>query len=203
MCSEFGAIQTCIINPVMESALIHYSTCDEAIQAKSGLDKNPTICGVNITSDFATNADIGTFFEQLTTPSEDASVSATGRLNMPSALAETTPSWFTDSLGEERTLSPPSSTAHTSAADEGHNSAPPKWDDPPYPFNCDTTPMASMSGATTATTGNRSLWSDGSFLPGLPTPWRNNFTQGNHESEDPNTITGSPSLSTFLPNGLL
>lgn len=205
VCSECGVIQSCVINSALESALIHYNSSDEAILAKTGLDKNPTICGVDVTSDFASESDIAIFLEQLSIPKDETGVVAAGGLNMPSALGEVAQSWFSGPLDRDGPTLPSSSfpSAHSSTADEGPNKAPPKWDDPPTPFSNDPSTMTGMSGATTTAMSDNSLWSNGSFLPGLPTPWCNSFTHGNQEGEDHSAISGSPSMSTFLPNGLL
>ena len=200
VCSECGVFQSCMINPALEIALIRYNSCDEAILSKTGLDKNPTICGVDVTSDFAADTDIATFFEQL---KEEAGMAAAGGLNMPSALGEVAQSWYSGPLDRDGPTLPPSSLPSAHTTDEGPNKAPLKWDDPPTPFSSNPSTMAGMSGATTTAVGDNSLWSNGGFLPGLPTPWCNNFTHGNQDGEDHSAISGSPSMSTFLPNGLL
>ena len=166
-------VQSCVISPALESALIRYNTKEEAMQAKIGLDKNPTICGVSVAVDFATELDIDGFFDKL-------SVSKNGvGDSMSNTLEEATPEWFTKPIGAD--------------TDDSAKEEPAQWDDPGVTFTTST--------AHTRDAGTPSLWSDSAFLPGLASPWHNIAT--NREGGDLSNIGGSPSLSTYLPNGLL
>ena len=209
VCSEYGALQTCLINLASECALICYSSKEEAIQAKTGLDKNPSICGINVVADFAAETDLGYFYEK-----EEGNI-IPPRVGMSE---ESTPSWFNEPIRGEM-----NSETLAAATEEG-TAKPSKWDDPSYsslpmmlpPGVASETSTHVTANSTPTPTSGSSLWGDGSFLSGLASPWRENVNFGTigqgrgglgQESGSSNAAaisnSGGSSLSTFLPNGLL
>ena len=225
VCSEYGSLQTCLINPASECALVHYNDQEEAIQAKTGLDKHPSICGINVMADFAAEADISYFYEQLSFAKGEGEVVPPPAPPRMGTAEEGTPSWFNEPIGGE--INPPDTL---SAATKEAAPRPPKWDDPSssdsglqmmLPASETASPRGATSNSTpTPTSGggpSSSLWGDGSFLSGLSSPWHENVNFGSigqgrgSGGEEPRGGAGSrapisngnSSFSTFLPNGLL
>lgn len=56
------------------------------------------------------------------------------------------------------------------------------------------------AGAPQGNSGSSSVWSNGSALPGISTPWNVPSSQQLQEKDE--AISSTPPLSTFLPNGL-
>ena len=62
VCSEYGQVIDCSIKSSSDSAVICYSSTEEAAVAIAGLQKSPVICGVAVKPRFASEADLGAFF---------------------------------------------------------------------------------------------------------------------------------------------
>ena len=197
VCGEYGRVLTCLIDPSSESALVHYGSEDEAMQAKAGLDKNPTICGVTVVSDFASSADLSVLYSQ----------HGNSALRKSEALDETTPSWFTDTDSAPPSSAPfPPATSSSSSSSSASSIRGGKWNEP-LPCSLSSAPpsydqvlptsTSRSSGSTTPSTP----WGGGEFLPGLSSLWRSNLAgPGQLETgEEPSPTLGSP----FLHNGMM
>ncbi len=188
VCSEYGILQSCIIDTATESALVQYAGQDEAIMAKTGLDKNPSIGGISVVIDFAAEADVRKFYELLDPKSLNSCDSAR---NAPGE----TPEWYDDPISAEPD-NPPTIPGRGSLRTD-NAPAPSKWgEDPGLTFTATPTETVDQPSPTGA-----SLWSDNGFLPGLASPWHTNLTDSHAREVRPAPGSG-PVLSTFLPNGL-
>ncbi|XP_019849214.1 PREDICTED: trinucleotide repeat-containing gene 6B protein-like isoform X2 [Amphimedon queenslandica] len=181
VCSEYGKVLACTINSFNESVLIRYSTKEEAALAKSGLDRNPSICGVYVNPQFASEADISSFSDQRT-PSSNISLSSAFGMSsswLPQRLPHPSPQpvkkpaslWGTDS----RT---------SSSSDSSQMSL---W--------------GTSDSSSTGLTSLSSPWGN-SVLPPTPSQPLPTAAQREEGSSHQSTVSSSPPLSTFLPNGL-
>ena len=190
VCSEFGKLESVAFNPETETAIVQYASKEQAMQAKSGLDKSPVICGVTVAVDFVSDERVSSSFIQ-----------------------------------QQQQLHQNVLGSHSSAA---HNKWPAQSNAKPPPAGNSGLVNGSHwhsgnlghSAQTQATTGSNSdgdsdkssaiaasLWSGNSFLPGLSSPWSSQpqpesalFPSGS--KPEPATMSTSPSLTTYLPNGL-
>ena len=181
VCSEFGRVQSITINPSTESAIVKYTTKEDAMQAKSGLDKSPVICDVSVCVDFATTEDVSDFYSQ---------TQLAGSIS--SGPAQTTPQekWFSSDK-----TNPPGTTTLMNGS---------RWDRVDLGHRAQTEAGGSE-------TPSAALWSNNAFLPGLSSPWANHRSPSSNayplgtagdKSEEHPPMSSSPSLSTYLPNGL-
>ena len=189
MCSEYGKVLTCSLNSFNESVLIRYSTKEEAAMAKSGLERNPSICGVYITPYFASEADISSFSDQRT-PSN---------ISLSSAIGMSSSSWLPErlppSFHHQQQVKKPTSlwgaepvAGGNAPGDGGQMSL---WGN-------------NTSSGGTGLTGLTSPWSS-SVLPPTPSqqlPYQQEESNNPGQLSSSSAISSSPPLSTFLPNGL-
>ncbi len=167
-----------------------------------GLEKNPIICGINVQPSFATEKVMATFSDQRT-PSHHSY-----GYNMSAARMEPSPQW----LSSDSINSPSTQQRVPSVGNRSPYNQPPmtpsrqdhhlvKKDSTSTVWNRD---FSAPGGPTMS--GSSSLWSNGGLLPGITSPWSSQSNADNIEggsSEDHTGIIGtSPSMSTFLPNGL-
>lgn len=175
-----------------ETAIVQYATKEQAMQAKSGLDKSPVICGVSVAVDFASDERVSDFLVEqqqqhhrqqsnssLQQSSQDKWLSSG---NPPNAVENSGPNWDNMNLGQF----PQTHTTTNSIS------------------------SSSRSSETESTTTN-TLWTDSTFLPGLSSPWSSQpqgelalFPTSGREAgkPEPAKMSSSSSLSTYLPNGL-
>lgn len=181
VCSEFGMVQSVAINPSTESAIVKYTTKEDAMQAKSGLDKSPVICDVNVCVDFATTEDMSDFYSQ---------TQLAGSVSSGPAQSTSQEKWF----GSDKTNLPGPTTLMNGS----------RWDGVDLGHHARTEAGGSE-------TPSAALWSNNAFLPGLSSPWANHRSPSSNayplgttgdKSEEHPPMSSSPSLSTYLPNGL-
>ena len=187
MCSEFGRVHSLSISPSSDVALVSYSSREEATQAKSGLDKSPVICGINVCVDFALPEDLSNFHSQTTLPGRGHSLSAAG--TAPRAQEK----WSN------------SNKAHTSGAAPALKNGS-RWEGAVDLSHC--TPRSEIEAGRDA---SAALWSNNAFLSGLSSPWGNHHTASSStyppstsgdKPKENHTLSSSPPLATYLPNGL-
>lgn len=195
VCSEYGRVLRCMVDIHSETALVQYNSVDEAMQAKAGLDKNPTICDVTVVPDFASRRDVDIL-------SDLGGQQVESTLSGREALEETTPSWFTDTedVPPDSVSLPPSSSSssHSPAIGGG------KWRQPvSLSSGASVHPSFNQAALTTGapTAVSMSPWGGGAeFLPGLSSPWHTNLGgSGKPEAREELPALGS----TFLKNGLM
>ena len=201
MCSEFGHIESLAIVPNSETAIVQYSSKEQAVLAKSGLDKSPIVCGVTVSVDFISEQKASVFItgqqqqqqhvdggEQPAVREQWLSKSEPGQSEGP-ASGQLADGSHWDNMGMvgrfSQTNTPPTNTTSSSMGRDrggGEGSEPPN------------TP-----------------WSNSGFLPGLTSPWSSTpatesglfpSSSSSSSKQEPATMSSSPSLSTYLPNGL-
>lgn len=183
VCSEFGLVESVSLHPDTETAVVQFSSKDQAMQAKAGLDKSPVICGVSVAVDFMSDDQVSNLIIQ-------QQQRASGQGNMQHSK------WPTQN-------NPAPQPGNSGLVNGSH------WDSIGQPRTNSNGSNSDRSVDTTIAT--TTLWSGNSFLSGISSPWSNRppatenapFPSstgiGKHE---PPTISSSPSLSTYLPNGL-
>ena len=165
------------------------------MQAKSGLDKSPIVCGVTISVDFISEHKASVFMTQ---PQQQVDGAAQQTLQ-DQWLSQTEPG-------------PPGSSSTSSGLANGSH-----WDSmglvgqfsqTTAPTTATTTSSHISSGGAEAGPTN-TLWSNSGFLSGLASPWSSTprtesalFPSSSGSKQEPATMSSSPSLSTYLPNGL-
>ena len=163
-------------------AVVQYSTKEKAVEAKIGLEKSPIICGVTVIVNFVSEQRASHFVIQLQQQQQQA--------DGPTSLHD---QWL--------------SRAEHSSASGGGLANGSRWDSlgrfpQPHTASSSSTNDRETSGDPAPT-----MWSNSGFLSGLTSPWSN---QPQTESalfppsskQEPATMSSSPSLSTYLPNGL-
>ena len=176
MCSEFGILETVTLSRDSETAFVQYANKEHAIQAKSGLDKSPVICGVTIVVDFVSEEKVSSFFFQQSHQKQMAGSLSSVRHDKWSTANPQPAGNSGGHIGANRNLKRHSAQTH----DNPRNN--------------------------TNETNAGVLWSGNAFLPGLTSPWGSQtqvepaLTRA--DKQDPPTVSSSPSLSTYLPNGL-
>lgn len=204
VCCEYGTVRVCHTLHQSELALICFSSMDEAIQAKAGLDKNPSISGVPISAHFASEANIKELCEQLQVGINSEQHQHRG--------------WPSDARSESvETTSVVTHKTSLTLSDVSSSTAPAQWESH--------TPASTPFSRQTSEMSSSSMWSDGGFLSGFSSPWISSgpvssTSMGSSASnsgpcsvaspQDAATSTVSnftlPSNSTgqsFLPGGLL
>lgn len=151
------------------------------MQAKAGLDKSPVICGVSVAVDFMSDDQVSNLIIQ----QQQQRTSGQGNSKWP-------------------TQNNPAPQPVNSGLVNGSH-----WDSIGQAHANSNSSNSDVSVDTTIAT--TALWSGNSFLSGISSPWSNHPPStesapfpsstgiGKH---DPPTISSSPSLSTYLPNGL-
>ena len=188
VCSEFGILQSVVLAPDTDSAFVQYASKEQAMQAKSGLDKSPVICGVDVAVDFVPEEKLSIIL-----PTQQQQQSRMTGIRSPRHQQSSRDNWSNPNPR------PPASGGV-------HNGS--HWDNLrqfPHP----PTSTSNKGGGDKGTTAN-AFWSDSTFLSGLSSPWStqpqpesalfpSSTTPGNQE---PPVMSSSPSLSNYLPNGL-
>lgn len=163
------------------------------MQAKSGLDKSPIVCGVTISVDFISEHKASAFMTQ---PQQKVDGAAQPTLQ-DQWLSQTEPG-------------PPGSTSSSGLANGSH------WDSMGLvgQFSQTTAPTTATTSSHISSCGGEAgptntLWSNSGFLSGLASPWSSTprtesalFPSSSGSKQEPATMSSSPSLSTYLPNGL-
>lgn len=211
VCCEYGTVRVCHTHYQSELALICFSSVDEAINAKAGLDKNPSISGVSVSAYFASEANIKELCEQLQVGINSEQHQRRGWPSDAHSESVETTSVVTHKTS--LTLSDVSGST-TNAQWESHTPV-------SAPFSRQTSDMS--------TPGSSSMWSDGGFLSGFSSPWLSSgpvsstsmgSNGGNTASnsgpgsvvspQDATTstisnftLTGNSTGQSFLPGGLL
>lgn len=174
VCSEFGMVESVSLNPDVETAIVKFSSKEQAMQAKTGLDKSPVICGVSVAVDFVSDDKVSNIVIQQQRTSGQGTVQHN--------------KW--------------PSTSQPALVNGSH------WDSIRQTH---TNSSSSSDGGGDTTAGTTALWSGNSFLSGISSPWSNHppatentlFPSSTGMSkQEPPTMSSSPSLSTYLPNGL-
>ena len=193
--------------------LVYYRSKEEALQAKLGLEKSPFVNSTNIQVSFASEKTLATFSDQHT-PSHTYSHAPSGRMDSSSSWLPSDPAMMVPPSPQQKmpTVGSKSSfnTAMTPSRQEHQyqqqftrkDSTSSVWS---REFSAPGGPVPVMSGSS-------SVWSSGGILPGISSPWGMQSSNTNTVSEgggvgggveDTSALTGtSPSMSTFLPNGL-
>ena len=198
VCSEFGHLETVAINADSETAVVQYSTREQAMQAKIGLDKSPVVCGVSITVDFVSKQKASNFVAKQQQQQQQQQVDGS------TTQSGTQDQWS----GETRPA-----TSGSSGGGGGLANGRSHWDGMSlgqFSQSHSTTAATSSSGPPGSGEAATTPWSNSGFLPGLTSPWS---SQPHTESalfpsststkqETAGTMSSSLSLSTYLPNGL-
>lgn len=160
------------------------------MQAKSGLDKSPIVCGVAVTVDF---------------------VSEEKAMKIISQHRQTP-----DTLLQDRWLSSPAQSGQTPQTPSRMTNGS-QWDSHDLGLQTPGQTLPSSSASSANSAGHHTdtdpapptLWSNSGFLPGLTSPWSRQpqtesslFPSSNNRQELA-AMSSSPSFSTYLPNGLL
>ena len=193
MFSKYGAIKEWIVCPASDCVLLSYQSTEDSIRIKEYIDNNSDLLGINVIVQFASKADVDLIIEQsrMVSPRSrfHGSSSGTARLPPPEDLSSASPCT-------------PFSTAVLAS----------EWD-----TSDSNAPSSLGRQSSDATTPGSSLWSDSGFLSGLSSPWHGSLTVPGaavtSSTTSPQTSTGTegeqlhtssnPSISPFLPNGLL
>lgn len=187
-------MRVCHTHYQSELALICFSSMDEAIQAKAGLDKDPSISGVPVSAQFASEANIKELCEQL-------QVGINSEHNQQRG-------WPSDARSESA-VATTSGTHKTSLtlSDVSGATTPAQWENH--------TPLSAPFSRQTSEVSNSSMWSDGGFLSGFSSPWLSSgpvssTSMGMASPQDATTSTvsnftlpGNSTGQSFLPGGLL
>lgn len=167
-------VRVCHAHHPSELALICFNSIEEAVQAKTGLDKCPSISGVLIMSQFASEGDIKELCEQFQmSHSADRREERRGEgQGWPSHSSSDT------KLSHPTTMAPTSLPLSAVAA---------TWDNhTPSPAH-----FSRQQSSNVSTPG--SMWSDGGFLSGFSSPW---LSSGPTSSA---SVSGSRSASGSSP----
>lgn len=202
VCSVFGTLKVCYTHQQSECSLLCYSSIEEAVQAKTVLDKNPMVNGVPVTVQFASESTIKEICENL-------QLRLDAEQHEDSTEQQT---WgFTASSQANQNL-PNSATLPNISF-----SAPSQWDSPaqaPVPSSMDNN-NNSNSGTISSGGGNSSftrqtselstpgssVWSDGGFLSGFSSPWQSGFSSGaGSAGNSMNASNNSGSFSLASPH---
>ena len=63
VCGEYGMVQNCIMSPNMDLAFVKYFSQGDSMKAKMGLESNPNICGIVVSVDFISEAEVAGLHE--------------------------------------------------------------------------------------------------------------------------------------------
>lgn len=197
-CSEYGEPLSFFLNEAESSALVHYQSKEQAMHAKTGLDKT-LLNGLCISTDFASDSDIKAFIDACNNAPSDSSAPTFGPLEGVNSTGVTSPSSLlypedcvpscTPGTGPVSPVTqvssvdnPPIERPVSLASEEVKLSA---WEGPPIDI-----PKSQVS----------QLWPVGEFnslLHGYNAP-----TPTTPDADDWSHISSSPSLTKFLPGGL-
>lgn len=212
VCSEYGQIQSIHHSVASELAVIQYASEDVAIQAKLGLDKNPTICDVIVSVDFASSSDVAIFLEATENSAQEMASAPVGSSHSEPASTPQS-AWLSKHINttSDNTLPSTSEQSGDSTSFSGDFNPVHHPGYPPQKSAATGPPLAAHDGGTPAQDAH---WMEGGFLSGLSSPWHSGFEPGRPTPPPTNTsegghllrhaaVSANPTLSTYLPNGLL
>lgn len=210
VCSEFGELKVCYIHQPSEFCLIYYSTIEEASQAKAALDKSPSINGVNVTVEFASESDIKDICEHLQVrldldkqQHQDEAVGPKHQswgfnpTSQPSPAASQSKSSTLSSSsqwGKARVSVQVTSTTGMSSASSLENSGNAGSNNNSSSGN--TGSLFNRQSSELSTPGSSSVWSDPGFLSGFSSPWQSGFSSSGAISGGSGINSGSFSLTS-------
>lgn len=194
--SKCGAVYKWIVCPALDCSLLHCQSTEDSIHIKEYIDSNSGMVRSGIIVQFASKADVDLITEQ---------------------NHEVSPvSWLSESTNISAELPPPENCNLSSSASP---STPFSRVLPTSGWDSSSSNAPSLGQQSSeATTPGSSLWSDSGFLSGLSSPWHGSLPisaatvassstspQGNAgpNGGEPAPISNNPSMSPFLPNGLL
>ena len=191
---KYGAIQEWIVCPALECVLFCYQSTEDSIRIKEYIESNSDLLGINVVVQFASKSNVDMIIEQ--------------------SQAVSPRSWFSESSSGSSGLPPQDYSSSASPSTPFSRVIPASdWDS-----SDSNAPSSFGQQSSNATTPGSSLWSDSGFLSGLSSPWHGSLTvpgvPGTSSVTSPQTNSGSegvepapncsnPSISPFLPNGLL
>lgn len=177
-------VESVSLNPDAETAIVQFSSKDQAMQAKAGLDKSPVICGISVAVDFMSEDKVSNFIIQ------QHQKRASGQGTMQHTK------WPTQN-------NPTPQPVNSGLVNGSH------WDSIGQTHT--NSNSSNSDGSDDTTVASTTLWSGNTFLSGISSPWSNHppatestlfpSSTGMGKQEHP-AISTSPSLSTYLPNGL-
>lgn len=178
MCSAFGVLKVCYMHHQSECALLCYSSIEEAVQAKTALDKSPTINGIPFTVQFASESAIQEICEQLQLRLDSDQQHQQPKDDKQSSWGFNASSQANQSLPNSATL--PNIPYSASSQWESRTQTPTSL----YPSSLDNN--ASSGGGSShfshqnseLSTPGSSVWSDGGFLSGFSSSWHNSLSSG-------------------------
>lgn len=180
-------VRACHAHYPSEVALVCFSSIEEAVQAKAGLDKNPSISGVQVHAEFASEADIKDLCEQFelsidTAASADPAPPSSSSSSAAASLEGKGQGgggggWPRTSVSVSMVPSASSSQApplSLSEINSGSSGPSQQWGGvvnrmaaaPPTSIHFG---RQASEMSTVSTPG--SMWSDGGFLSGFSSPW--------------------------------
>ena len=202
VCSEYGVVRACHAHYPSEVALVCFSSIEEAVQAKTGLDKNPSISGVQVSAEFASEAGIKDLCEQFELSIDTASSTASAGDDEGSEGTQENrkqggwPEAMTSAPAVSITTTaecalPAISKATPLSLSEINSSSSRKWGDGSHHHH-GPAHFARQESERSTTSTPGSMWSDGGFLSGFSSPWL---------SSVPTSLGGggSPSSSSTAP----
>ena len=173
VCGEYGVVRVCHTDHPSELALVCFNSLEEAVQAKTGLDKNPSVSGVSVMAQFASEGDIKELCEQFqlthsTSAESSKREAAGGRRGSAPVWPSHAPSSSSSSSNTEAKLSHHVSSSMTPTPSSLPLSAvAATWNDNHTPSPAQ---FSRQQSSDLSTPG--SMWSDGGFLSGFPSsPW--------------------------------
>ena len=186
VCSKYGMVRVCHTDHPSELALICFNNIDEAIQAKTALDKTPSISGVSVMAQFASEGDIKELCEQFQLSHDAAAV----KREEDRASAHTWPG----RSSSETKLSQPTSATPTPSSLALSAVAAASWDNhTPSPAQ-----FSRQQSSEVGTPG--SMWSEGGFLSGFSSPWLSTASAGSGSSSAGGTSGGPCSMTSPQEN---
>lgn len=193
VCSEFGMLESVVFSRETETAVVQYTSKEQAMQAKSGLDKSPVICGVTVVVDFVSEEKVASLFIHQQQHSHQKMSGSRSSAAHDKWLAQSS-------------ANPP--PAGNSGLVNGSH-----WDSRNLGHSAQTQTSTGSNNDGDSDKSNAAaatLWSGNTFLPGLSSPWSSQpqpesalFPSGTRAGkQEPANMSNSPSLNTYLPNGL-
>lgn len=198
-------VRVCHTHYQSKLALVCFTTIEEAIQAKTGLDKNPFIAGILVSAQFASEANIKELCQQFQV-SLDAEQRERENKGWP-GHSTSSGGPAAPSNGKQHPQNAPLSLANLNSSAIATT---PQWEGhTPGGFG-----HYARQNSEVSTPGS-SMWSDGGFLSGVSSPW---FSSGPVSSTSMGSSTSGPCSMTspqesanttittgqsLLPGGLL
>ena len=210
-CSEYGEPLNFFLNEGESSALVHYQSKEQAMHAKTGLDKT-LLNGLCISTDFASDSDIKAFIDACNNAHSDSSVPTFGPLEGVDSTGAASPSsllYPEDCAPSCTPRTGPVSPVTQVASDNPPIERPPIQRPPiqrpsierPVSLASEEVKLSAWEGPPIDIPKSQvsQLWPAGDFnsLLGYNAP-----TPTTPDADDWSHISSSPSLTKFLPGGL-